>query len=173
MWGLNILYVRAISIDRFKKVRQRWITRLVHNLSDGSRLIILHNNPRNWGATSAEKHLENSFTSSSAYLGMPMEKLSSSLTQSQWVRVLGLNLGGRRNMLKIGGDGIESTNPRRKRDIFYDNTKYWEMPFRSNFLPLWMLSFYLLGCFLAILWYYNKKEWIVPPNVLSSLLLKA
>ena len=39
---------------------------------------------------------------------------------------------------------MEGTSIRSRRGQFYDNIKCWEMPFRSNLLPLWMLFFYFL-----------------------------
>ena len=44
------------------------------------------------------------------------------------------------------------------------------MPFRSNFLPIWMLVFYFFECLLATLSGYNDEEWIISTHVVSSIL---
>ena len=54
----------------------------------------------------------------------------------------------RRKRLKIGGYRMERKNPRRRSGHFYDNVNFWEMPFRSEFLPLWMLFSAFLNAWL-------------------------
>ena len=71
---------------------------------------------------------------------------------------------------KSVGERVASKSPRRRRGNFYDNIKCWEMPFRSNFLPLWMLFFCFFEYLLVILRGYNNKEWILTPHVISSIL---
>ena len=48
----------------------------------------------------------------------------------------GRGIEQRSKRLEFGGDRMESKIRRRRRGHFYDNIKCWEIPFRSNFLPL-------------------------------------
>ena len=62
----------------------------------------------------------------------------------------GLNRGG--ICWKLGGGGsMDIKIPRKRGGFFYDNIECREMPFRSNFLPLWMLfSAFLNACLLSL-----------------------